>query len=97
MNPFPSKLLLFGEYSVLLGSPALGWPFHRFCGSLGMPGVRAQENEPVMEESNRKLVVLSDYLLAGREYFGEWLDLARLSADVARGLFFLSNIPQHYG
>jgi mevalonate kinase len=49
---FPAKLLLFGEYSLLLGSPALSMPFYRFHAALKFPDRETTEKlQPLQDES----------------------------------------------
>ncbi len=48
---FPAKLLLFGEYSLLLGSPALSMPFNRFQAALKFPNRETTEKlQPLQDE-----------------------------------------------
>ena len=65
---FPGKILLFGEYTIIIGSKALVLPFSKFSGRLEMP----EEKEPVGPggkpressalKSNDKLLGLVQYL-----------------------------------
>ena len=93
---FPAKLLLFGEYSILLGSPALSMPYGFFCASLRFMN-RDREDTAGAEESNLHLQELCSHFLADREVFYEFLDLDRFSSEVMNGLFLSSTIPQCYG
>ena len=94
-----SKILLFGEYSVIEGSMALAVPFGHFTAGLGFL------NRGRYTDHNR--AVRSNGLL--KEYLG-WLERAggdaglkglidtdALGRDVGRGLFLESNIPEGYG
>ncbi len=92
---YSSKLLLFGEYSVLLGSPALSIPFHRFSARLSFSnGIRYDDQAG---RSNHQLKKFCDYLEKQPELFRHALDLDGFSKDLAGGLFFESNIPVSYG
>jgi len=87
---FPAKLLLFGEYGVLLGSAALSVPLSIFTGKFMahfQPGT-------VGEKSNTELKKLRDYLI--KNDFNEF-DLASFSNDIENGLYFSSTIPNQYG
>jgi mevalonate kinase len=92
---YSSKLLLFGEYSVLLGSPALSIPFHRFSARLSFSnGIRHDDQAG---RSNHQLRKFCDYLEKQPELFRHALDLDGFSKDLAGGLFFESGIPVSYG
>jgi mevalonate kinase len=93
---YPSKILLIGEYSVLQGYEALGFPFSGFGASLAMPDeTKTLVNIPL--RSNRFL----------EKYFKEWLcsykeikdvlDLDRFGEDVRKGLHIESDIPARSG
>jgi len=97
VTSYPAKLLLFGEYSVLLGSRALGIPIKAFHAGLdfinqlnGVSLIRA-------EESNIQLKKLCDYYLEKLLVFAKFLDLDRFVADVKEGLYLSSTIPRQYG
>jgi len=94
---FPAKVMLFGEYSILLGSPALGIPVNAFHGSLKFidGSFSEQTNEAV--ESNKQLCNLASHLKSNFHVFSSFLDPDDFEKDTGNGLFFASNIPQHYG
>lgn len=89
----PSKILLFGEYSILAGSNALAIPFEQYGGFFAFLDARAT-NENI--GSNRQLKFLLEYLIekSGSEKI---VDLSRLKTDIEKGLYFSSNIPLKYG
>ena len=95
MTRFPAKLLLFGEYSVLIGSSAMGMQYPRFGGELGMPGKAGPSEDEA--ESNLKLASMLTAFRERRTEVGEILDLAKLGRDIRKGLFFHSDIPLQYG
>jgi mevalonate kinase len=97
MNLFPAKLLLFGEYSILLGSPALSIPFNRFGASLGFIGHQTGETHLQAEESNHQLRQMCGYFKADAAGFKQFLDVDRLGNDIRDGLFLASTIPPRYG
>jgi mevalonate kinase len=90
---FSSKLLLFGEHTILRGSAALALPLPLFSGKWAYT---APENAPALQ---RNLAEWCQYL-AEQQSNGALetdLDLARFSEDLAAGLYFDSNIPNGYG
>ena len=97
MSGFPAKLLLFGEYSILLGSSALSIPLDIFSASLELIGNEAGESKAMALASNHQLKILSDHFNSEHVQFAEFLDLKRFNDDVNQGLFFASSIPQRYG
>jgi len=93
---FPSKVLLFGEYSILSGSNALVIPYQGFTGRLEFA---TQLNDSMTWESNRVIRQMVHYL---EEVHNKWpseltINLHRLHADLEKGLFFVSSIPRSYG
>jgi mevalonate kinase len=94
---FHGKILLFGEYSVILGSMALAIPYRRVSARLQFP----EENNPNprVAESNHTLGKFAVYLLETREKIPELLgiDILRFQADIRNGLYLESTIPGKYG
>ena len=85
-KPFPSKLLLFGEYGILMGHKALAIPFWQFSNRLvkaAFVDKRWDEWITYLEKHNPRL------------HFS--LDLVKLKNDVTDGLTFMGNIPENYG
>jgi len=103
---FSGKILLFGEYTIIIGSKALVLPFRKFSGRLEMP---EEENEPVEPgskpvqshalRSNDNLLGLLQYLekLEAAGNLPEDFDIGRFMEQVIGGLFFHSSIPEAYG
>jgi mevalonate kinase len=91
---FNSKILLFGEYSVLHGSDALLMPFPEYSGYFDF---YSNINNPSPKEltSNQSLVQFMDYILKS-EVKGI-IDIDGLSRDLSQGLYFKSDIPSGYG
>ncbi len=92
-----AKILLFGEHTLMLNSMALSIPFNRFFGSLVQdPEI---DNHPGNRESNAQIRKFYKFLLKKNPTFDSpfILNLKRLAADLEKGLFFESNIPQGYG
>ena len=86
---FNSKILLFGEFSILNKLDALIIPFSKFCGSL------AFENKIKTNESNFELSKYFKFLELNK--FKNILDLDNFKSDLDRNIYFESNIPIGYG
>ena len=92
MKKYTSKILLFGEHSVIKGSQALAMPLPNFFGSWS----KTKENT---KQVQMNLVDFSDYLLQlknDKTLLCD-LDIEGLKHELGRGLFFESNIPTGYG
>ena len=94
-NVFPSKVLLFGEYSIIHGSKALAIPFELFGGELDFP--RDGEQSSKTQESNAELRNFFLYLQDISKDLIFPLDILSLDFDLKQGLYFKSSIPQGHG
>jgi mevalonate kinase len=91
-----SKILLIGEYSVLLNGPALTIPFRKFSGSLSNAG---EESEAIRRQSQLELHDLGSYiqqciyegLLTEKFHYNKFVE------DIDNGMIFQSDIPLSYG
>lgn len=86
---YNSKILMFGEYTVLNGTKALAIPFEKYSGSWIY-----EKNHPSASEIQK----LKQYLL--KVYYEgklENFDFDDLEYQIAKGLAFDSTIPQGYG
>ncbi len=94
---YPSKLLLLGEYGILLGSAGLALPYPAFTGSFCF-GIEPPDPDHTKAsiESNRHLKSLSGYINSSPEIF-DFIDRESFDGDINKGLWFNSNIPQGYG
>ncbi len=84
---YPSKILLFGEYGVLMGLDALAMPYYPFYGKLSL--------KPHGDTS-----VWEGFLFHLRSLEGVLpfvFKISQLEKDIKRGLWFNSNIPYNYG
>jgi mevalonate kinase len=81
---FCSKILLFGEYSVIRKSQALSIPYNIFSGTLVRRPKKRDEH----------LLGLIEYLGSLKD---SPIELEKLAFDVNRGLHFDSSIPQGFG
>lgn len=93
-NPlFYAKILLFGEYGIIEDSQGLTLPYSFYKGTLKFSDLIVDFEK----KSNESLHQYSEYLkdLQLPEIFQ--LNISKLKEDIAKGLFFDSNIPQGYG
>ncbi len=93
---WPAKLLLFGEYSILLGSQALSMPLSAFGAGFRYLSPE-QPDLQVATESNRQLGELLDFLIASHDFFSPFLELESFRTDISGGIYLASSIPQRYG
>jgi mevalonate kinase len=96
---FPSKILLFGEYTVLLGSKALAFPYPHFSGSLELFDKNTHAVEPDKLLSFGVLQSFYNYIrntITNTGFAGSFR-LEQMEAEITSGIFFSSNIPHGYG
>ena len=93
---FPAKILLFGEYGILLDSMALAVPFSRFSGRFRLSDHRFKYLSDNEKESSSELKRLLKYFKSGIGQF-DYLDLERFENDLNHGLYFDSSIPYRSG
>lgn len=84
---YPAKVLLFGEYVVLLGARALTLPFERFGGEWAWAADGADPLRGVLHGFAHSAVLAQI----------PELDVEAFQRDVAQGLVFRSDIPMGYG
>ena len=87
-NSFYSKILLFGEYGIMLNSDALSIPFKKFSGYLQKSNLVSNEQRI----SNKKLIELYNYIVKN-ESLSEIINFQIFKNDIDSGLYFNSNIP----
>lgn len=90
---FHSKIILFGEYSMIFDATALMIPFRHYFGEWKLD---SSLTAPGASTSNKSIRRFRQYLSADEE-LGLLLDFPRLDADLNAGLFFDSNVPTGYG
>jgi mevalonate kinase len=93
---FPAKILLFGEYGILLNSKALSIPYPRFYGKFRFVDAFSGCLPEKEAESNDGLKRLLNYFKSGTGQFG-YLHLDRFENEVNQGIYFDSSIPSGYG
>lgn len=92
---FCSKILLFGEYSIIQNSMALSIPFPLFNGELVFKS-RGKDGEVA---GNGELLSFSEYLrdLLSQKDLNFSFDLNSFLFDIGQGLVFSSTIPSGFG
>jgi mevalonate kinase len=88
-----SKIILFGEYSMIFDATALMIPLKRFSAQWQFPQSR---NRATSLPSNQSLKRFCQYL-SENEAFSNLFDLLTLRRDLDEGLFLASNVPSGYG
>lgn len=96
---FCGKILLFGEYSILFNSKGLSIPYTHFTGQLAFINPDIYTDLDFALKSNQHLKEFHQFLLSlqSSNDMPCEMDLPLMGEDIARGLFFESNIPQGYG
>ena len=90
---YHSKLLLFGEYGLMYNAMALSIPFPKFSGFLD------HDTDQSQPESTAEIRKFFANLKSGHtsQKLNFEFDLKSLENDLAKNLYFNSNIPQQYG
>ncbi|MDD2964440.1 MAG: hypothetical protein PHQ65_11230 [Bacteroidales bacterium] len=95
---FYAKILLFGEYGVILGSEALSIPYTHFAGELSFINDDKYTDYNAALASNGNLKAFASYLIENSHTLQlPQLDTAKFVSELADGLYFESSIPQGYG
>ena len=96
---FHSKLLVFGEYSLLLQSRALTVPFRKYTATLRFPEKTEKSGWEKGAESNHQLTLFHNFLTQlSPALHGEMkLDLKTFRKEIEKGLFLDSDIPEGFG
>ena len=90
---FHSKIILFGEYSMIFDATALMIPFRRFTAQWKIhPALEG----PGEQASNRSIRKFRQYLSNDPE-LSALFDFPRLDADLDQGLYLDSDVPSGYG
>ena len=99
IKKFYSKILLFGEYSIIRDSMGLAIPYPLFDGYLTFPYEKPGVSMVIDSEMRAFVLYLKDLLNSGEQdisLLGDF-DIDSFDFDVSRGLYFCSTIPQGYG
>lgn len=96
---FYSKIMLFGEYSIIKGSMGLTIPYAHFNGQLAFPNRESYTDLAFAQRSNQHLYDFWYYLhaLANNGDIISDFDTNQLKEDLDNGLYFESTIPEGYG
>lgn len=94
MESFNSKILLFGEYTVLQNSMALVVPCDLYSGQLDF--YESASNKKYAVQSNEYLKKFCGFI-ASHVDENFVLEVKRFEQELNNGLFFHSTIPQGYG
>ena len=94
---FYAKILLFGEYSVLLNSMGLSIPYTHFHGELSFIGDDKYTDRNFAKRSNHELSKFLKFLNSNFPIIDSFLDVSVLEKDIQNGLYFESSIPESYG
>lgn len=92
---FYSKILLFGEYGIIKDSKGLSIPYNFYNGALKVDENPSQEALKSNESLKRFVAYLEQ--LQSKQPELVTFNLELLNADVERGMYFDSSIPQGYG
>lgn len=87
-----SKVILFGEYSMIFDATALMIPLTRFSAKWSQVSPLTSEGRA----SNASLQRFADYLCQLEE-MKDLLDLQHFKQDLAQGLYLRSDVPSGYG
>lgn len=93
---YPAKIILFGEYGVLLGAKALAIPYSKFNGQISFKTGPNESSLELSESSHAGLIKLGQYFQANISTFS-YLNLELFELELIQGLFFLSTIPTGSG
>jgi mevalonate kinase len=89
---FYSKVLLFGEYSVIQHSMGLCIPYTLFDGRLTF----RRDNSSVIDPELKAFSLFLKQLIDSKQINFQF-DITSFEFDISQGLFFDSTIPQGYG
>ncbi len=91
---FYSKVLLFGEYSILFDSNGLTIPYAHFNGTLNFINANGYTDLDYAKNSNLHLLSYAKFL---QKETTNIIDTSKLITDIEKGLYFESSIPEGYG
>ena len=93
---YPAKIILFGEYGILLGSQALSIPYPRFSGQLKIICKSTTHLTEAELASNGELKRFFDFLQHEQGKYS-FLNLNYFKEELQKGLIFESSIPAGFG
>jgi len=89
---YPAKIVLFGEYGIILGSMALAVPYPRYSGGFRFPENSTTPQLKTQSASNLEIIKLLSFFKKDPNKF-QFLDLQNLDHDANKGMYFDSSIP----
>ncbi|GIV34821.1 MAG: mevalonate kinase [Chitinophagales bacterium] len=94
---YHSKILLFGEYSIIQNSMGLSIPYHSYKGKLAF--APTGDNSLKVRHSRAQLRAFLKYLkqLQKEDALQADIDTRQMEKDLKEGLYFDSDIPQGFG
>jgi len=94
-----SKVMLFGEYSIILGSMGLTIPYAHFNGELKFINKTSYTDLDFAQNSNQQIRELNNYIsdLKKNKQLLHDFNSDKLNKDLDDGLYFESSIPEGYG
>jgi mevalonate kinase len=96
---YPSKILLFGEYSILFNSHALAIPYNKFNGEWAFMEDKTNCASQEAYHSNHNLQQFLTYIRSGEKHQNKvfLFDIMAFEKDLGNGLYFKSTIPNGAG
>ncbi len=96
---FYSKIMLFGEYTIIKGSMGLTIPYSHFNGQLSFPNQGSYTDLAFAQGSNQHLYEFWYYLqtISDNGIMLSNFNTEQLKDDLDNGLYFESTIPEGYG
>lgn len=89
---YPAKILLFGEYGIILNSMALAIPYPRFSGHFSFSTISTDNQSQATVESNYGLKKLLTFFKINADKF-QFINLELFEDETNQGLFFDSSVP----
>jgi mevalonate kinase len=89
---YPAKILLFGEYGIILDSMALSVPYERFSGQIRI----SNKLSSIEFESNYEIKKLLSYFKVDLSRF-QFINIGLLEEEINQGLYFDSSIQYGSG
>ena len=99
-NSFDSKIMLFGEYSIICNSMALTIPYSHFNGSLKFINNNHYTDLNFARHSNQQLLEYYEQFLlptAEKSNLLSRFNYKLMKKEIDEGLYFESSIPEGYG
>ena len=93
---YPAKIILFGEYGVLLGAKALAMPYSKFSGQIILKPALNSNIDELLASSHTSLKKLYQYFRSNAINF-QYLNLDLFESELTQGVLFQSTIPNGSG